>query len=158
MDRKLGGLHPSDLIILAGRPSMGKTSLATNIAFNIAKAYKKGERPDGSIGTIDGGVVGFFSLEMSAEQLATRILSEQAEVASEKLRRGEMEEEEFRRVVEASRQLASMPLYIDDTPASRDFHPRRPCAQAEAEIRAGCALYRLSPARPCRFRQGKPGE
>ncbi|QIE54525.1 replicative DNA helicase [Pikeienuella piscinae] len=117
MDRKLGGLHPSDLIILAGRPSMGKTSLATNIAFNIAKAYRKGQKPDGTEGTIDGGVVGFFSLEMSAEQLATRILSEQAEVPSEKLRRGEMEEDEFRRVVEASRQLANIPLYIDDTPA-----------------------------------------
>ncbi|MFV0473047.1 MAG: replicative DNA helicase [Pikeienuella sp.] len=117
MDRKLGGLHPSDLIILAGRPSMGKTSLATNIAFNIAKAWRKGTRPDGSEGTVNGGVVGFFSLEMSAEQLATRILSEQAEVASEKLRRGEMEEDEFRRVVEASRQVANIPLYIDDTPA-----------------------------------------
>lgn len=117
IDRKLGGLHPSDLIILAGRPSMGKTALATNIAFNIAKAYRKGERADGTIGTVNGGVVGFFSLEMSAEQLATRILSEQAEVSSEKLRRGEMEEDDFRRVVEASRALSSIPLYIDDTPA-----------------------------------------
>ncbi|WP_340108559.1 replicative DNA helicase [Pikeienuella sp. HZG-20] len=117
MDRLLGGFHPSDLIILAGRPSMGKTALATNIAFNIAKAYKRGQRPDGTEGTIDGGIVGFFSLEMSAEQLATRILSEQAEVPSEKLRRGEMEEEEFRRVVEASRLLGNIPLYIDDTPA-----------------------------------------
>ncbi len=117
LDRKLGGLHPSDLIILAGRPSMGKTALATNIAFNISKAYRKGMKPDGTEGTIDGGVVGFFSLEMSAEQLATRILAEQARVSSEKLRRGEMEEEEFRRVVEASRQLQSIPLYIDDTPA-----------------------------------------
>ncbi len=117
MDRKLGGLHPSDLIILAGRPSMGKTALATNIAFNIAKAWRKGVKPDGTEGTVDGGVVGFFSLEMSAEQLATRILAEQAEVSSEKLRRGEMQEDEFRRVVDASRALASIPLYIDDTPA-----------------------------------------
>ncbi|MEM7524518.1 MAG: replicative DNA helicase [Pseudomonadota bacterium] len=117
MDRKLGGLHPSDLLILAGRPSMGKTSLATNIAFNIAKAYRKGERHDGTEGAVNGGVVGFFSLEMSSEQLATRILSEQAEVASEKLRRGDMEEDEFRRVVEAARELEAVPLFIDDTPA-----------------------------------------
>ncbi|MFK7755202.1 MAG: DnaB-like helicase N-terminal domain-containing protein, partial [Sedimentitalea sp.] len=72
MDKKLGGLHRSDLLILAGRPSMGKTSLATNIAFNVAKAYKRGALPDGSEGAIDGGVVGFYSLEMSAEQLAAR--------------------------------------------------------------------------------------
>jgi replicative DNA helicase len=117
MDRKLGGLHPSDLLILAGRPSMGKTSLATNIAFNIAKAYRKGEMPEGDEGTVDGGCVGFFSLEMSSEQLATRILSEQAEVSSHKLRTGDMEEDEFRRVVEASRALQSLPLWIDDTPA-----------------------------------------
>jgi replicative DNA helicase len=81
LDKKLGGLHPSDLLILAGRPSMGKTSLATNIAFNIAKAYKRGRKPDGTEGTVEGGVVGFFSLEMSAEQLAARILSEAAESA-----------------------------------------------------------------------------
>ena len=117
MDRKLGGLHPSDLLILAGRPSMGKTSLATNIAFNIAKRHRIGERADGSTGTVDGGVVGFFSLEMSSEQLATRILSEQSEVPSERIRRGEMDEEEFRRFVHAAQELHKMPLYIDDTPA-----------------------------------------
>jgi replicative DNA helicase len=97
LDKKLGGLHQSDLLILAGRPSMGKTALATNIAFNIAKAYRKGIKPDGTEGTIDGGVVGFFSLEMSSEQLAARILSEAARVPSERIRRGEMEEDEFRR-------------------------------------------------------------
>jgi replicative DNA helicase len=117
MDKKLGGLHPSDLLILAGRPSMGKTSLATNIAFNIAKAYKKGARPDGGEGAISGGVVGFYSLEMSAEQLAARILSEAAQVPSEQIRRGDMTEEEFRRFVEAAKALESCPLYIDDTPA-----------------------------------------
>jgi replicative DNA helicase len=117
MDKKLGGLHPSDLLILAGRPSMGKTSLATNIAFNIAKAYKKGRRPDGSEGAVDGGVVGFFSLEMSSEQLAARILSEAAEIPSESIRRGDMTEIEFRRFVEAAKALESCPLYIDDTPA-----------------------------------------
>jgi len=117
LDKKLGGLHPSDLIILAGRPSMGKTSLATNIAFNIAKAWKRGLRPDGLEGTVNGGVVGFFSLEMSAEQLAARILSEASEVPSEQIRRGDMTEQEFRRFVEAAKALEACPLFIDDTPA-----------------------------------------
>ncbi|SHH79463.1 replicative DNA helicase [Marivita hallyeonensis] len=117
MDRKLGGLHKSDLLILAGRPSMGKTSLATNVAFNIAKAYRKGTRPDGTEGTVEGGVVGFYSLEMSAEQLAARILSEAAEVPSEQIRRGDMTEAEFRRFVDAAKSLEACPLYIDDTPA-----------------------------------------
>ena len=117
MDKKLGGLHPSDLLILAGRPSMGKTSLATNIAFNIAKAYKRGRLTDGSEGAVDGGVVGFYSLEMSAEQLAARILSEASEVPSEQIRRGDMTEAEFRRFVDAAKALEACPLYIDDTPA-----------------------------------------
>jgi replicative DNA helicase len=117
LDKKLGGLHPSDLLILAGRPSMGKTSLATNIAFNIAKAYKRGRMHDGNEGAVEGGVVGFFSLEMSAEQLAARILSEASEVPSEQIRRGDMTEGEFRRFVDAAKALESCPLYIDDTPA-----------------------------------------
>ena len=117
LDKKLGGLHPSDLLILAGRPSMGKTSLATNIAFNIAKAYKRGMTHEGIEGAVEGGVVGFFSLEMSAEQLAARILSEASEVPSEQIRRGDMTEQEFRRFVEAAKALESCPLYIDDTPA-----------------------------------------
>ena len=117
LDKKLGGLHESDLLILAGRPSMGKTSLATNIAFNVAKAYRRGRKPDGSEGAVNGGVVGFFSLEMSAEQLAARILSEASEVPSEQIRRGDMTETEFRRFVDAAKQLESCPLYIDDTPA-----------------------------------------
>lgn len=117
LDKKLGGLHPSDLLIVAGRPSMGKTSLATNIAFNIAKAHKRGKLADGSEGTVDGGVVGFFSLEMSSEQLAARILSEASEVPSEQIRRGDMTEVEFRRFVEAAKALEACPLYIDDTPA-----------------------------------------
>jgi len=110
LNRKLGGLQPSDLVILAGRPSMGKTALATNIAFNAAQAWvdSKGK---------EGAMVAFFSLEMSAEQLATRILSEVSEVPSEKIRKGEVRDVEFRRFVEASRKLASVPLYIDDTPA-----------------------------------------
>jgi replicative DNA helicase len=117
LDRKLGGLHPSDLLILAGRPSMGKTALATNIAFSIARTYATGEKPDGTHGVVNGGVVGFFSLEMSAEQLAARILSEQAEIPSEQIRRGEMTEDAFHRLVEAANTLNQMPLYIDDTPA-----------------------------------------
>ena len=116
LDKKLGGLHKSDLLILAGRPSMGKTSLATNIAFNVAKAYKKGILPDGTEGAVDGGVVGFYSLEMSAEQLAARILSEAAEVPSEQIRRGDMTETEFRRFVDAAKSLEACPLFIDDTP------------------------------------------
>jgi replicative DNA helicase len=117
LDRKLGGLHKSDLLILAGRPSMGKTSLATNIAFNIAKTYRRGRRQDGTEGAVDGGVVGFFSLEMSAEQLAARVLSEASEVPSEQIRRGDLTEAEFRRFVEAAKTLEACPLYIDDTPA-----------------------------------------
>ena len=117
LDKKMGGLHPSDLIILAGRPSMGKTSLATNVAFNIAKAYRRGMKPNGEEGTLDGGVVGFYSLEMSAEQLAARILSEAAEIPSEQIRKGDMTEGEFRQFVEAAKSLESCPLYIDDTPA-----------------------------------------
>jgi replicative DNA helicase len=115
LDQKMGGLQPSDLIILAGRPAMGKTSLATNIAFNIAKAYRTEKQPDGSEKVVDGAVVGFFSLEMSSEQLATRILSEQAEIASEKIRRGQINEDEFRRLRDAAEQLANLPLYIDQT-------------------------------------------
>ena len=117
MDKKLGGLHRSDLLILAGRPSMGKTSLATNVAFNIARAYKKGITASGEEGAVDGGVVGFFSLEMSAEQLATRILSEVAEIPSNQIRRGDFTESEFRRIVGAAKELEAAPLFIDDTPA-----------------------------------------
>ncbi len=117
MDKILGGLHKSDLLILAGRPSMGKTSLATNIAYNVAKTYRRGTRPDGTEGAIEGGVVGFYSLEMSAEQLAARILSEASEIPSQQIRSGDMTEVEFRKFVDAAKQLESCPLYIDDTPA-----------------------------------------
>ncbi len=117
LDRKLGGLHKSDLLIIAGRPSMGKTALVTNIAFNVANAYRETVDASGQRVAENGGVVGFFSLEMSAEQLATRILAEQAEIESDKLRRGDMDEDEFRRLVMAAQQLQHAPLYIDDTPA-----------------------------------------
>ena len=115
LDRSLGGLQKSDLIVLAGRPAMGKTSLATNIAFNIAKAYRSETRPDGSLETVNGGIVGFFSLEMSAEQLATRIIAEQSGVASYKIRRGDVTDDDFHRVTEAARQMQHCPFYIDQT-------------------------------------------
>ncbi|MFC2952769.1 replicative DNA helicase [Marinicaulis aureus] len=114
-DRMLGGLHPSDLIILAGRPSMGKTSLATNIALNAAKAHKTERQPDGTMKTVEGAVVGFFSLEMSAEQLATRIIAEVAEVSSSAIRRGEVDQEQFDKIYHAARELEKLPLHIDDT-------------------------------------------
>lgn len=110
VDKMLGGLHPSDLVILAGRPSMGKTALATNFAFNAAR-YAMENNPDKS-----GGVV-FFSLEMSAEQLATRLLGQEAKISSDKIRRGSLRNEDFPNFVRVSRELAEMPLFIDDTPA-----------------------------------------
>ena len=115
LDRQMGGLHPSDLLILAGRPSMGKTSLAVNIALNVARAYRQERQGDGTMKTVEGGVVGLFSLEMAAEQIATRIISEIAEVASQKIRRGEIDQDEFDKVYHASRELEQLPLYIDDT-------------------------------------------
>ena len=109
MDKKLGGLHPSDLIIVAGRPSMGKTALATNIAFNAAQAALKGE--SGS-----GAKVAFFSLEMSAEQLALRLLGQETGIASDRIRRGAIAQTDFPKFVEVSRTLSKLPLFIDDTP------------------------------------------
>jgi replicative DNA helicase len=117
LDKKLGGLHPSDLVILAGRPGMGKTSLATNIAFNAAKAYVAGIGRNGQKKAEDGAVIGFFSLEMSAEQLATRILAEESGVSSDRIRRGDVRQNDFDRFVAVSQQLSALPLYIDDTPA-----------------------------------------
>ncbi len=102
LDGKMGGLQPSDLVIVAGRPGMGKTSLATNIAFNIANSYEPEQQADGTIKAANGGVVGFFSLEMSAEQLATRIISEQTEVSSSKIRRGDITETDFEKLVACS--------------------------------------------------------
>jgi replicative DNA helicase len=120
IDKKMGGLHPSDLIILAGRPSMGKTALATNMAFNAAKLAMDTGLVEDALGNkkaAEGAQVAFFSLEMSAEQLATRILSERAQVESHKIRQGEMSNEEFQRLVIAAQELHRLPLYIDDTPA-----------------------------------------
>jgi len=117
LDAKLGGLHPSDLVILAGRTAMGKTALATNIAFNAAKVYRPARTPDGRTIAEDGAVVGFFSLEMSAEQLATRILAEESGVSSDRIRRGDVSNQDFDKFVRASQQLAALRLFIDDTPA-----------------------------------------
>ncbi len=117
LDRKLGGLHSSDLLILAGRPSMGKTALATNIAFNAAKAVLNASSKPESERKGESGCVLFFSLEMSSEQLATRILSEQAELPSDRIRRGDVNSEEFTRLVSATQELHRVPLIIDDTPA-----------------------------------------
>ncbi|CAN2532913.1 MAG TPA: replicative DNA helicase [Methylosinus sp.] len=115
LDEKMGGLQKSDLIIIAGRPGMGKTALATNIAFNIAKAYVPEQQPDGSVKAVNGGIVGFFSLEMSAEQLATRVIAEQSGVASYKIRRGDINEDDFRRIAEAAREMQSIPFFIDQS-------------------------------------------
>lgn len=109
MNKLLGGLHPSDLIILAARPSMGKTAFATNLAFNAARAYLSSNGKE-------GGRVAFFSLEMSAEQLALRILSEQTEIPSEKIRRGEIRESDFPKFVQLSQELQRLPFHIDETP------------------------------------------
>ncbi len=115
LDRLMGGMQRSDLIILAARPAMGKTALATNIAYNVASKYKSEVGADGQIKTIDGGIVGFFSLEMSSEQLATRILAEQARISSSDIRRGKIHESQFHRLVEISNQMEQIPLYIDDS-------------------------------------------
>ena len=115
LDARMGGLQPSDLIVLAGRPGMGKTSLATNIAFNIAAAYEPEQFADGTFKAKNGGVVGFFSLEMSSEQLATRIISEQSEISSSKIRRGEISEADFEKLVACSQHMQQVPLYIDQT-------------------------------------------
>lgn len=115
LDRLMGGLQKSDLVILAARPAMGKTSLATNIAFHVARNYKAETLPDGNMKTINGGAVGFFSLEMSAEQLATRILAEQAEISSSDIRRGNIHESQFSKLVDTSNLMSEIPLFIDDT-------------------------------------------
>jgi len=114
LDRKLGGLHKSDLIILAARPSMGKTALAVNIAYQAARRCKRAIGQNGVMRTDDGAVVGFFSLEMSADQLATRVLADVAEVPSDQIRRGELNPREYERIREAAKVMEGLPLYIDD--------------------------------------------
>jgi len=111
----MGGLQHSDLIIVAGRPGMGKTALATNIAYNIAKAHESELQPDGTMKTVNGGIVGFFSCEMSAEQLATRILAEQTSIASSNIRRGGITESDFEKIRDHTIELEHLPLYVDET-------------------------------------------
>jgi replicative DNA helicase len=115
LDEKLGGLHRSDLLVLAGRPSMGKTSLATNIAYNAAAAYRAETQDDGSKKTMEGAIVGFFSLEMSNEQLATRILAERTGINTHRIRQGDLDKQDFEKLREGTEELQNLPLYIDDT-------------------------------------------
>src|SRR5437763_9014752 len=115
LDQYMGGLQKSDLIIVAGRPGMGKTSLATNIAYNVARTFEGRTLADGTVEAANGARVGFFSLEMSAEQLATRIIAEQTEIPSSIIRRGQITENEFEKIVAFTRSMQQLPLYIDET-------------------------------------------
>ncbi len=115
LDEKLGGLQKSDLIIVAGRPGMGKTALATNIAFHVAKNFRTEADEFGNERTVDGGRVAFYSLEMSSEQLATRILSEQSRVSSSAIRKGTIDEDDWRNFAQAVTDIQHIPLYIDET-------------------------------------------
>jgi replicative DNA helicase len=115
LDTKMGGLQHSDLIIVAGRPGMGKTSLATNVAYNVAKAYVGEVQADGTMKAANGGVIGFFSCEMSADQLATRIVAERTGIPSSHIRRGGISEADFDKIREVSIELQSLPFYVDAT-------------------------------------------
>ena len=115
LDERLGGLHPSDLIILAGRPSMGKTALATNIAFDVARNYQFELQPDGTRKTVKGGVVGFYSLEMSAEQLATRLIADYTGIPGFMIRQGTIDAAQYEEIRDAVLEIQGLPLYIDDT-------------------------------------------
>ena len=116
LDKKLGGLHKSDLVIIAGRPSMGKTALGTNIAFNAAKKFKEEEDEFGNKIIVDGGKVAFFSLEMSSEQLATRVLAEQSKITGDKMRKAELSKDDFTKIAKVSSELQNLNLFIDDNP------------------------------------------
>ncbi len=116
LDNKLGGLHKSDLIIIAGRPSMGKTALGTNIAFNCAIKYQEEKDEFENKKIIDGGKVAFFSLEMSSEQLATRILAEQTKISGDKMRKAELNKNDFNKIAKTSSELENLNLIIDDNP------------------------------------------
>jgi replicative DNA helicase len=115
LDAKIGGLHPSDLVIVAARPAMGKSSLAFNIAYNVARDYAWAPQPDGSRKTVRGGVVGAFSLEMSADQIAMRLTAQASGVSGDRLRKGEIDHSEFGRVRDAAMEISEIPLFIDDT-------------------------------------------
>jgi replicative DNA helicase len=134
LDRKLGGLHNSDLLILAGRPSMGKTALATTLAFNAALYFANTENVEDR-----GKAVAFFSLEMSSEQLATRILSERARVSSHEIRTGKLSNENFATLVSSSQEISDTPMYIDDTPAVTVSAIRTRCRRLARSPRKGMA-------------------
>ena len=137
LDRMMGGLQPSDLIILAGRPGMGKTALATNIAYNVARPGAARSSPTAISVTVNGGIVGFFSLEMSAEQLATRIIAEQTGIPSNQIRRGAISEADFEKIKDYSIELQNLPLYRrrDRRPVDRAAGRARAPAQAPARAR-----------------------
>ncbi len=116
LDKKLGGLHKSDLIIIAGRPSMGKTALGTNIAFNCAIKYSEQKDEFDNVQIVDGGKVAFFSLEMSSEQLATRILAEQTKISGDKMRKADLTKNDFNMIAKISSKLEDLNLIIDDNP------------------------------------------
>ena len=142
LDSKMGGMHPSDLLILAGRPGMGKTALATKIAFGAAKALQAEARlkdPNG----VPKATVAIFSLEMSAEQLATRLLSEEARISGDRIRRGDIGQKDFDKFVQVSREIASLPIQIDDTPAITMSALAHALPAIEADQGAGAGHRRL---------------
>ena len=144
LDVKMGGLQPSDLIIVAGRPGMGKTALATNIAYNVAKAHRAEVQADGTMKSVNGGIVGFFSCEMSAEQLATRILAEQTSIASSTIRRGGITEADFEKIRELFDRVAVAATLCrrNRRPVDRATDRARPPAEtAEGARPAGGRLY-----------------
>ena len=137
LNNLLGGLHKSDLLILAGRPAMGKSALATTIAFHIATTTRTSET---------ASPVAFFSLEMSAEQLGTRIMSERARIDSSSIRQGQLTPDDFDRLVEVSNTLSVAPFFIDDTPSLSVSQVAKPCPQAEEDIWSGADCCRLPAA------------
>ncbi len=130
LDQKLGGLHKSDLIILAGRPAMGKSALATTIGFNAARYFQSADREEER-----GKLVAFFSLEMSSEQLATRILAERARLSSHDIRTGRLAHDDFSKLVSASQELYTLPMYMDDTPALTISAMRTRCRRLARQAR-----------------------
>src|SRR4029453_647240 len=140
INSKVGGLHKSDLVILAGRPGMGKTSLATNIAFAAAQRFARDIEDGTEPAKSAGAPVAFFSLEMSADQLATRILAEESGISSENLRMGKISQQEFRQLARAAAELESLPLYIDDTPGLTIAALRTRARRLKRQKGIGCVV------------------
>ena len=140
INSKVGGLHKSDLVILAGRPGMGKTSLATNIAFATAQRFSRDIEDGIEPAKSAGAPVAFFSLEMSADQLATRILAEESGISSENLRMGKISQQEFRQLARAAAELESLPLYIDDTPGLTIAALRTRARRLKRQKGIGCVV------------------